>query len=239
MIRLLWPVLSICLLAACNNKQPQGTSFAADSVNREQADTFLAKELTIPTDTLLDDGRYLVLGKGTGKVYVADEKRINPDTANVLGWYDGEVIFGDQTIDHHHVRVYRRYKQAAAFSDYPATLYTGKPADPDFTTNRDARQFMTRIKEACAEGINFAGKYTMVTWGCGSPCQGMALVDRETGRIRTGYGSSLGIGFRKNSRLIIVNNGAIDTLTGLIEPCAYCDVHQQVWTGSHFKELAW
>lgn len=53
----------------------------------------------------------------------------------------------------------------------------------DFSTNKDASQYKTVISEAVAKGANFAGHFTLATWGCGTDCVGYAVVDTETGKI--------------------------------------------------------
>lgn len=61
--------------------------------------------------------------------------------------------------------------------------YTGKPAAVDFGTNPEAMLFKTRISEDVTAGANFAGHYTVSTWGCGTSCRGYAIVDVKTGKI--------------------------------------------------------
>src|SRR5438105_1150903 len=47
---------------------------------------------------------------------------------------------------------------------------------------------------AAPDGPNFAGHYTVVTWGCGTECQMHAILDGRTGQfISFGYGSSMGL----------------------------------------------
>src|SRR5689334_16959216 len=69
------------------------------------------------------------------------------------------------------------------YEDYAvAKTYKGKPALP-LINNSQARAFRTRLREGAAKGPNFAGHYTIVTWGCGTGCQQMAVVDAQTGRV--------------------------------------------------------
>ena len=79
--------------------------------------------------------------------------------------------------------------------------------------------------------------YTLVIWGCGSPCQSGVVIDRITGEIFGGYGTSLGSEFRKDSRMIIRNVEAIDTATNLIRSCTFCGVNHEIWTGTEFEEI--
>lgn len=188
-------------------------------------------------DTLLNDDRYLILSKKDGEVLVlsasAAEDHIELE---ILAMYGDEVVLGSG-LTYEDVTVYRKYTPAKKFEDFPAALYTGPLAEPDFSSNAFARQFKTRITEGCEAGINYAGQYTLVTWGCGSPCQVGVVVDRKTGKIYEGHQTSLGSEFKKDSKLIIRNIGALDKDTGLIEPCSYCEVTQAVWTGEGFEEV--
>ena len=63
-----------------------------------------------------------------------------------------------------------------------ARVYRGKPALPVFTTQEE-REFRTQIRRQVAKGPNFAGHYTVVTWGCGTQCTSFAVVDATTGQI--------------------------------------------------------
>ena len=108
------------------------------------------------------------------------------------------------------------------FEDYKVEVYTGKLADPDFSTNPGAKTFKTRIINSCKDGINFAGHYTVIVWGCGTACQGSMIVDRKTGRIFSGVTSSLGVEFKKDSRLFIMNYDGLDYTKEELEDCSYC-----------------
>jgi hypothetical protein len=71
------------------------------------------------------------------------------------------------------------------FEDYSvSTRFTGKTAPPIITGAR-ARLYRTRIREGAKQAPNFAGHYTIVTWGCGSDCQGLAIINARTGRVYT------------------------------------------------------
>lgn len=61
--------------------------------------------------------------------------------------------------------------------------YTGEPAPVNFDSNPEAKLFLTTITDQVAEGANFAGHYTVATWGCGTNCIGYAVVDVLTGNI--------------------------------------------------------
>lgn len=87
----------------------------------------------------------------------------------------------------------------------------------NFTGNAKAKQFRTNLKEALAEGkINFAGKFIIAEWGCGSGCTQAAIIDAQTGKVffpdvlwQVLAGSiSLGeremLEYKKDNRLLII-----------------------------------
>lgn len=74
-----------------------------------------------------------------------------------------------------------------------------------------------------ATGLNFAGHYCFVYWGCGSECQDAAVVDLNTGVVYPAITASLGYDFKRSSRLVIVNPGQT------INSCAFCVSEYWVW----------
>src|SRR5690349_17331640 len=76
--------------------------------------------------------------------------------------------------------------KAPKFSDYPASA-RGSVARPklDLASNPIARTYRTRLRNAIAEGSNYAGHYTVALWGCGTSCVMFAVVNLESGRVVT------------------------------------------------------
>ncbi|HEV2704650.1 MAG TPA: hypothetical protein VGV59_01920 [Pyrinomonadaceae bacterium] len=69
------------------------------------------------------------------------------------------------------------------FEDYPVRqIYRGRVAPPRID-HRRARLYRTRLREDSQAGPNFAGRYTVVHWGCGTGCAQVAVVDARTGRV--------------------------------------------------------
>jgi hypothetical protein len=69
------------------------------------------------------------------------------------------------------------------FTDYPVKeIYKGRIA-PVILDSRRARMFRSRLREDSRNGVNFAGHYTVVFWGCGTGCAQMAVVDAKTGKV--------------------------------------------------------
>ena len=94
----------------------------------------------------------------------------------------------------------------ALMAKYPAGApFKGKPAAANLASHKDARMFRTRLREAAPGGPNFAGHMTVVTWGCGTSCQTVALIDARNGRVYFGPTASLGVKHRIDSRLLVVN----------------------------------
>jgi len=91
--------------------------------------------------------------------------------------------------------------------DYPTReIYSGSVHAPDFSTKPEARTFRTLITEGAKNGPNFAGNYTIVTWGCGSGCQSSAILDARTGKfIEYGLISTEGLLYRLHNDLLTLN----------------------------------
>ena len=69
------------------------------------------------------------------------------------------------------------------FRDYPVSeVYTGKTAP--LILKKSDRTFKTRLHEAAKnERPNFAGRYIMTFWGCGTSCVMGAVIDAKTGSV--------------------------------------------------------
>src|SRR5262245_19409738 len=72
-----------------------------------------------------------------------------------------------------------RFPTFAAYAVHEG--FTGRPAQVDLKSDPDAPRFRTRLREGAATGPNFAGHFTIVTWGCGTDCQVTAVVDALSG----------------------------------------------------------
>ncbi len=102
-----------------------------------------------------------------------------------------------------------------------------KKAQIDYHSNPTAKQFKTRItNDYKKKGINFAGHYSFIFWGCGSPCQTSVIVDSKNGKVYDGPAAAIGYNYCKNSNLLIVNPK--DT-TGFFVDCPYCIEEKWLW----------
>jgi len=131
-----------------------------------------------------------------------------------------------------------------SFDEYKVSeVFKGKPVKPHLATPFE-REFRSQIREAASKGPNFAGKFTIAQWGCGSGCIQMAVIDGENGAVYRGpfkvlsarrlhtleiYAAPL-LQFRANSRLIIVSGCPEEDLS----KCA--DVYYE-WSGTRFGLL--
>ena len=215
-----------------------GKSFVNKSTFEQQkTDTTQTINSLIEKDTLIDSDEYLIIGKPDAIIKIVSEYEVDSFPGfEIISGYKNDYIIGKNT-SYNELELFRKHSPPSTFEDYQVEVYTGKLAEPDFNTNHDANRFVTRITKECENGINFAGHYTLVTWGCGSPCQSGVVVDRKTGDIYDGYGTSLGAKFKKNSRMIISNIGALDTTENLIDVCAYCEIYYDEWSGNEFKKI--
>jgi hypothetical protein len=77
----------------------------------------------------------------------------------------------------------QQQRPAPRFEDYPVREVYKGPVAPVRLDGRMARMFRTRLREDSRSGPNFAGRYTVVVWGCGTGCAQMGVVDAVTGRV--------------------------------------------------------
>ncbi len=71
-----------------------------------------------------------------------------------------------------------------SFGDYRvAEIYEGKHARVDLSSHPDAKTWRTQLIAAANRGSNFAGHYTIATWGCGSSCIALGIIDAMTGKV--------------------------------------------------------
>jgi hypothetical protein len=86
--------------------------------------------------------------------------------------------------------------------------YRGPPAMPDFGgRDREFKDFRTRIRNGIKEGINFAGRYKVIQFGCGTGCSFVVVADVSTGRVYRfphggEYDQMLQLEYRVSSNLI-------------------------------------
>ena len=79
---------------------------------------------------------------------------------------------------------------------------------PRLVKDTEFWKFRTRIMDGATEGTNFADRYTVVTWGCGTECQTGVAIDRVTGKLIWLPTAAYGYNFDRDSRLLVVNPNA-------------------------------
>ncbi|MBD3636224.1 MAG: hypothetical protein HUJ25_02690 [Crocinitomicaceae bacterium] len=110
--------------------------------------------------------------------------------------------------------LFEKYDSKYSFEDFECKVYDGKLATPIFENNPYAEdpEYVSFIRKGCEEnGINYAGKYTVIHKACGAFCEHIFIVNREDGTIFTGEfepnnGGRYGYDYRANSQLIIANS---------------------------------
>jgi hypothetical protein len=71
---------------------------------------------------------------------------------------------------------------APGFGDYAAPAYKGRAAALKLKTPQ-ARGYRTRLREGARRAVNFAGRYKLHTWGCGTSCLQTAFIDAKSGEV--------------------------------------------------------
>lgn len=69
------------------------------------------------------------------------------------------------------------------FEDYRVAVRRGRVAPLDVRSHRLARTYRTLMRRQLREeGVNFAGRYTLASVGCGTGCSVTAVIDARDGR---------------------------------------------------------
>lgn len=129
------------------------------------------------------------------------------------------------------------------FENYAVPVYKGKRAPVNLKSARGAGSYRTRLREGAKEGINFAGHFTLVGWGCGTGCGQVGIINAKSGAVYFpdqlgGFGVWLwddnqeSVQFKSNSRLLILSgwpateSDSDNPKTGL---------YYYEWTGTRLK----
>jgi hypothetical protein len=124
------------------------------------------------------------------------------------------------------------------FEDYPSVdAFSGKPAAVVLASARYGRTYRTRLRNGAQMGPNFAGAFTVVTWGCGSSCQVNVIIDARTGALsQQALRTENGLDFRRDSRLLVAD--PMRPGGPPLERCAYCGVPAAYeWIDGHFQPV--
>lgn len=159
--------------------------------------------------------------KTDGGLMENKSQKIEPEIGIILET-ENIKLYGDTTINKSKISyAVIKFEPYICFEYFKVSKVDNKKyAALDLKSNQNANKFRTRLKEAYdADTANFAGHYSFVYWGCGSPCQSSLVIDRTTGKIYDAPVSSLGYDFRVDSRMLIINPP--DT-NGFYGECIYC-----------------
>lgn len=121
-----------------------------------------------------------------------------------------------------------RSEPNVGFEDFPVEeVFKGKKHSLDYQSNKTARKFKTVITEWYIKSeIEFGGYYSVVTWGCGTACQAIALVDWRDGKVYEGPTASMSFQVKKDSRMMLLNPPDSD---GFYPDCGYCKPEIWIW----------
>lgn len=203
------------------------------------------KASAIPKDTIYKRGIFLIPSRGKTNIDLIEKgKPLKHRTSKGDTIYEDKkyLILGDDNVCMG--QVFKKYHLKYRFSSFAAGIYKGKLAKPDFKTDKDAWLFRTQIRMQCQEeGINFAGHYTIAMWGCGSPCQQIAIIDRINGKIYYSHipevNGALGwqLKYKADSRLIIVNADLLAEHKGYIDCTSVGKVLAVEWLNDKSRRL--
>jgi hypothetical protein len=103
------------------------------------------------------------------------------------------------------------------YSQFPAKVEKKTAKKVNFESHQEAKFYRTNLKNALANSdVNFAGKYILTYWGCGTGCRQGSLIDVQTGNaffpteLQGVYAGGIEFGnhdmleFKKNSNLLII-----------------------------------
>ena len=134
--------------------------------------------------------------------------------------------------------------QLPGFADYPVSgAFRGRPAPARFENDSLDRRFRTVLREGAQRGPNFAGHFTIVTWGCGSSCQMNAVIDAHAGRIyHPWFQTMMGSAHELSSALLIADppDSTIAAFGAEIVrgPCVSCGTPAAyVWRSDHLEPV--
>ena len=153
---------------------------------------------------------------------INSEIKKTPKTIDLIHETENLKLYGDTTIDKDKISYASiKFEPYIGFDDFKVkTVDHRKYADLDLKSNAIGNNYRTRLTEGFkADTANFAGHYTFVFFGCGSPCKGSFVIDRKTGKVYNSPSASLGYYFRADSKMLIVNPP--DT-SGFYDDCVYC-----------------
>jgi len=95
-----------------------------------------------------------------------------------------------------------------SFQEYAVQVASIRNPRLDLKSHPIGRTFPTVLRRGVRQnGVNFAGSFSLVEWGCGSDCRWFAIVDFRNGRIYRDSSFVLprGAQYRADSALFVAN----------------------------------
>lgn len=188
-------------------------------------------------DTVFNSQGFVVVSKNDNEIKLIDKKdSLSIDGYHKIAFFNDTVVLA-KNFEPDFTEVYKKMNFIYDFNRHRVSVFKGSLRRPDFSTNPEAKMFKTRIIEGCKDGINFAGHFTLIYWGCGTACQYGVVVDRKTGKIYDGYTSSMGSDYRADSRMIIFNGKINTSKQEFLRLDNYSQIQVKKWNGKVFKNL--
>ena len=203
--------------------------------NNPFSDVLLNKHVQ-QLDTLLNTKKYLVLGLMSQQIKVIPKSDVHKHPNFNVYKKHKNVVFLSKGKPEGNIVFFEKYIPLN-FTDYSRKVYTGKLKIPAIPEKSYLNNYKESILAQCNTGINFAGYYTIVSFGCGTACQQNLIINRKTGKIDGKFVTSMGSKFRKNSAMIVRNFDAIDRKTSLIELYSRLEVNHIKWNGKALKKI--
>lgn len=204
---------SFCLVF-CNSKtqklnDSQSTIISSDTITKKQI---------IVSDSIYKIDKFLFEAKKNAKFeFIKKGEKSKRKTKGDTLYFDNDIVLLGDMDEITSPGIFKKFKFKSQFKDFKInSQYKGKLAKPNFLTDKNAERFKSRIKDGCQNsGVNFAGHYTIVEWGCGTACAEMAIVDRINGEIiyskipfDTADGHC-GADYKIDSSMLIINTEAL------------------------------
>lgn len=133
------------------------------------------------------------------------------------------------------------------FEQYPAGVFQGPVVYPDFTgAQKQYADFRSRLTNGVKGGVNFAGHYSMVLFGCGLFCTTGYMIDLTNGQVAPvpfGNMANMGIEFRYRPNSTLMETAWRSDMSfdangnPLNDPNPTCVFENLLWQGGKWKIL--
>ena len=134
-----------------------------------------------------------------------------------------------------------------SFATYKVKVGNKISKRPNLASNKNARMYRTNLRNAAQEGVNFAGKYVLASWGCGTGCLEAAIINARTGQVffpSVLQGISAGfcdlpdytetLVYKPDSRLLVLSGFKGGAQNGSNKKCG---IYYLEWTGANFRQV--